>query len=187
MKSAAPVVVVHDLEREDRIRILAGQLKALQPDRCQALLLHTTLAVLPSTDMQGKGSAEAGPFPNNFLSTAGRSLALITVTRRTFGGLSTCARERPQHRQRKHPRCREMATSPSKEVKAPQRPGRRDQTFFWYGVFCSSHTSSAFLAFSSSRSCWRFRSNSLAAFDWPENQPMVRVRRGLVAWWWGCL
>ena len=41
------VVVVHYLEREDGVRILAGQLEALQPHRRQVLLLHGPLFTLP--------------------------------------------------------------------------------------------------------------------------------------------
>ncbi len=35
--------MVHHLEREDGVRIFARQFEALEPDRCQVLLLHTTL------------------------------------------------------------------------------------------------------------------------------------------------
>ena len=61
------VVVIHDLETENTIRILAGQLEALEPDGLQALLLHTTLAIIPFDAHAREGVGRRRPLPKQLL------------------------------------------------------------------------------------------------------------------------
>ena len=99
-------------------------------------------SLFPSTDICGNGSADAGPLENIFLSTARSSLARMTVTRRTFGGLSTCARTTPgvvrRPRNRRRDSTRRDALSFDRASSVPhtrRRPSSRSPRPFPAGVF----------------------------------------------------
>ena len=68
------IIVVHDLETENTIRILARQLEALQPHRRQILLLHTTLAIIPFDAHAGEGVRGRGALPKQLLVDGGQVL-----------------------------------------------------------------------------------------------------------------
>ena len=59
--------MIHDLEAENTIRILARQLEALQPHRRQALLLHTTLAIITFDGHAREGVGRGRPLPKQLL------------------------------------------------------------------------------------------------------------------------